>query len=102
MPPRTQLAASSSSSSWPPARRPASRRQNPFQAAVREVSVKIETGKLLRILSTDLDAPAQEIADIYKRRWPIELFFRRVKQTLRIRPSSAPARTPCASRSPWR
>ena len=46
--------------------------------------VKTETGKVLRILSNDLDAPAQEIADLYKRRWAIELFFRWIKQTLRI------------------
>ena len=42
------------------------------------------TGKVLRILTNDLDAPAQEIADLYKRRWQIELFFRWVKQTLKI------------------
>ena len=52
--------------------------------AVREVRVRIETGKVLRILSNDLDASAQEIADLYKRRWAIELFFRWVKQTLKI------------------
>jgi len=28
---------------------------------------------------------AREIADLYKRRWAIELFFRWVKQTLRIK-----------------
>jgi IS4 transposase len=33
----------------------------------------------------DLDAAAQEIADLYKRRWAIALFFRWVKQTLKIR-----------------
>ena len=44
----------------------------------------IETGKVLRILTNDLLAPAQEIADLYKRRWAIELFFRWVKQTLKI------------------
>src|SRR5207248_11023720 len=43
-----------------------------------------ETGKVLRILSNDLDATAQEIADLYRRRWAIELFFRWVKQTLKI------------------
>jgi hypothetical protein len=59
-------------------------RKNPMQAAVREVVVMTETGKRLRILSNDLDAPAQEIADLYKRRWLIELFFRLMKQTLRI------------------
>jgi len=64
--------------------RQARSRQNPFQDPVREVRVKTETGKVLRILCNDLDAPAQEIADLYKRRWAIELFFRWVKQTLKI------------------
>lgn len=66
-----------------PARQAKSRR-NPMQQAVREVRVMIETGKVLRILSNDLDASAQEIADLYRRRWAIELFFRWVKQTLKI------------------
>jgi len=66
-----------------PARQAKSRR-NPMQAAVREVVVTTETGKRLRILTNDLDAPAQEIADLYKRRWLIELFFRLMKQMLRI------------------
>jgi IS4 transposase len=65
--------------------RQASRRQNPFQAKVREVRVRIETGTVLRILSNDLKASARDIADLYKRRWAIELFFRWVKQTLKIR-----------------
>lgn len=62
----------------------ANSRNNPMQHAVREVRVEIDTGKVLRILSNDLDASAQEIADLYKRRWAIELFFRWVKQTLKI------------------
>jgi hypothetical protein len=66
-----------------PARQARSRR-NPMADAVREVRVATETGKVLRILSNDLDAPATEIADLYRRRWAIELFFRWVKQTLRI------------------
>jgi IS4 transposase len=65
--------------------RMARNRKNPFQDPVREVRVKIETGKVLRILTNDLDAPASEIADLYKRRWQIELFFRWVKQTLKIK-----------------
>lgn len=60
-------------------------RKNPFQDPVREIRVKIQTGKVLRILTNDLDAPAPEIADLYKRRWQIELFFRWVKQTLKIK-----------------
>jgi hypothetical protein len=59
--------------------------RNPFQDAVREVRVKTDTGKVLRIFCNDLDATAQEIADLYKRRWAIELFFRWIKQTLKIR-----------------
>ncbi len=66
-----------------PARQARSRR-NPMADAVREVRVLTETGKELRILSNDLDAPAQEIADLYKQRWQIELFFRWIKQTLKI------------------
>jgi hypothetical protein len=65
--------------------RQGSGRPNAMKDAVREVRVKTETGKVLRLLSNDLDATAQEIADLYKRRWAIELFFRWVKQTLRIR-----------------
>jgi hypothetical protein len=65
--------------------RQAKNRKNPFGKPVREIGVVLETGKVLRILSNDLDAPAQEIADLYKRRWAIELFFRFVKQTLKIR-----------------
>jgi IS4 transposase len=63
----------------------ANSRKNPLQVPVREISVTIETGKLLRIVTNDLDAPAEEIADLYKQRWQIELFFRWVKQTLRIK-----------------
>jgi hypothetical protein len=60
-------------------------RRNPMgHAAVREIRVMTETGKQLRILSNDLEASAQEIADLYKRRWAIELFFRWIKQTLKI------------------
>jgi Transposase DDE domain/Domain of unknown function (DUF4372) len=64
--------------------RQANSRKNPMQVAVREVVVMTETGVMLRILSNDLDAPAREIADLYKLRWQIELFFRLMKQTLKI------------------
>jgi hypothetical protein len=66
-----------------PARLAASRR-NPMSELVREVRVVIETGKVLRILTNDLKAGAREIADLYRRRWAIELFFRWIKQTLKI------------------
>jgi hypothetical protein len=60
-------------------------RKNPFQDPVREIGVALEDGTVLRVVTNDLDAHAQEIADLYKRRWAIELFFRWVKQTLRIK-----------------
>jgi hypothetical protein len=62
------------------------RRQHPLSGQhLREVHVRIPTGKILRLISNDLTATAQEIADLYKLRWQIELFFRWVKQTLRIK-----------------
>jgi Transposase DDE domain/Domain of unknown function (DUF4372) len=66
-------------------RRQARSRKNPFQDPVRELRVRTETGKILRIVTNDLDAPADEIADLYKRRWQVELFFRWVKHALKIR-----------------
>jgi hypothetical protein len=65
-------------------KRLAASRQNPMAGLVREVRIIIETGKMLRIFTNDLEASAQDIADLYKRRWAIELFFRWVKQTLKI------------------
>jgi IS4 transposase len=62
----------------------ANSRKNPVQVPVREIRVLIDTGKVLRLVTNDLDAPAQEIADLYKSRWQIELFFRWVKQNLKI------------------
>lgn len=67
-----------------PARLAASR-TNPFLEPVREIRVRIDNGKILRILSNDIDAQASEIAALYKRRWQIELFFRWIKQTLKIK-----------------
>jgi hypothetical protein len=65
-------------------KRLAASRRNPMSGLVREIRVAIETGKVLRIFTNDLNASAQDIADLYKRRWAIELFFRWVKQTLKI------------------
>ncbi|MDE1974860.1 MAG: IS4 family transposase [Hyphomicrobiales bacterium] len=65
--------------------RQARSRINPFQDPVRELRVRTETGTILRVVTNDLDAPADEIAELYKRRWQIELFFRWVKHALKIR-----------------
>ncbi len=66
-------------------RRQAETRRNPLQDEVREVEVRSDNGKIPRILTNDLASPAQVIAGLYKRRWTIELYFRRIKQTLAIR-----------------
>lgn len=60
-------------------------RHNPCGRDLREIHVRLDSGKVLRLVSNDLDAPAEEIAELYKTRWQIELFFRWVKHTLKIR-----------------
>jgi hypothetical protein len=44
-----------------------------------------ETGKRLKFLTNNFMLPALTIAQIYKRRWEVELFFRWIKQHLRIK-----------------
>ena len=44
-----------------------------------------ETGKSLVFLTNNFDLPALTIAQLYKCRWRVELFFKWVKQNLRIK-----------------
>ena len=44
-----------------------------------------ETGKQLRFLTNNFTLPAVTIAQIYKQRWQVELFFKWIKQHLRIK-----------------
>jgi len=44
-----------------------------------------EAGKRYVFLTNDSDLPALVIAEIYKRRWKVETFFRWIKQNLRIK-----------------
>jgi hypothetical protein len=62
----------------------AASRRNPLQGPVREIRLLSDSGRELRIVTNDLKAPAAEIAELYRQRWQIELFFRWIKQTLRI------------------
>lgn len=66
-----------------PQRLAASRRQ-PFAAPIRLVTVRISTGRVLTLVTNDLRSPASEIADLYKSRWEVELFFKWIKQNLRL------------------
>lgn len=47
--------------------------------------VDIETGKRLRFLTNNFLVPALTIAKLYRCRWQVELFFRWIKQHLRIK-----------------
>ncbi len=60
-------------------------RHHPLDRDLREIHVVIETGKKLRIVTNDLNSPAEVIADLYQARWEVELFFRWIKQTLKIK-----------------
>lgn len=63
----------------------AASRTNPFSKPGRCIGVRLDTGKTITLFSNDLTSPAEEIAKLYQTRWQIELFFRWLKQHLRIR-----------------
>jgi IS4 transposase len=44
-----------------------------------------DTGKRLKFLTNNFTLPALTIAQIYKQRWQVELFFKWIKQHLRIK-----------------
>ena len=44
-----------------------------------------ETGNRLDFLTNHMTLPARTIADIYKERWQVEIFFRFIKQNLKIK-----------------
>ena len=60
-------------------------RQNPYAKPVRMVRVVRDDGQTLDLLTNDLAAEARAIAALYQARWQVELFFRWVKQNLKIK-----------------
>jgi transposase len=57
-----------------------------YPGPLRRVSYfDVETKKRLVFLTNNFTLPALTIAQIYKRRWQIELFFKWIKQNLRIK-----------------
>ena len=61
-----------------------SARSNPYAKPVRAIGVRLDNGRTITLVSNDLDSPAHDIASLYKRRWQIELFFKWIKQNLKL------------------
>ena len=60
-------------------------RKNPYQQELRRVVAKNNEGKEIQIITNDFTSTADEIAAKYSQRWQIELFFKWLKQNLKIK-----------------
>jgi IS4 transposase len=61
-------------------------KKNSYTGTLREITVaRPDKDKTLIIITNKLDAPATEIAALYKKRWDIELLFKWLKQNLKIK-----------------
>ncbi|MGA3242009.1 MAG: transposase, partial [Bryobacteraceae bacterium] len=59
---------------------------NAYPEVLRRISyLDVETRKRLKFLTNNFTLPALTIAQIYKCRWQVELFFKWIKQHLRIK-----------------
>ena len=56
-----------------------------YPEQLRWVRFKDPTGKTLIFLTNNTTLPAPAIAQLYKNRWQVELFFQWIKQHLRIK-----------------
>ena len=56
-----------------------------YPSPLRRIRVKDADGKTLVFLTNNTDLPARTIAELYRCRWQIELFFKWIKQHLRIK-----------------
>jgi hypothetical protein len=56
-----------------------------YPAPLRRIVVKDETGKRISFLTNNFALQPEKIAALYKQRWQVELFFKWIKQHLRIK-----------------
>lgn len=56
-----------------------------YDTELREVVVAREGKSPLHLITNDHNRTAKEIADLYKERWQIELFFKWIKQNLKVK-----------------
>lgn len=57
-----------------------------YPGKIRRIKFRnLETGKTLVFLTNNFNPKATEVAQLYKHRWKIELFFKWVKQHLKIK-----------------
>ncbi len=60
--------------------------KHPYQGKLRRISYyDPDTGKKLVFMTNRFDLATQTICDLYKSRWDVELFFKTMKQQLRIK-----------------
>ncbi|MCR5623587.1 MAG: DUF4372 domain-containing protein [Treponema sp.] len=60
--------------------------EHPASVTLRQiVSRDRNTGKEIQLLTNMFDADQLEVAVIYKKRWTVELFFKMIKQKLRVK-----------------
>jgi len=63
-----------------------SQRGQRYQGKLRRITYKDpDTGKRLTFLTNRFDLATQTICDLYKARWKVELFFKTLKQQLRVK-----------------
>jgi len=60
-----------------------SQRRYPYQ--LRRIRYRDNTGKIYTFLTNHMELPALTICELYRQRWQIELFFKWIKQHLRIK-----------------
>lgn len=64
---------------------PGAGRRNRYTAPLRRVTIERPGKAALVLVTNDLERTATEIGDAYKARWQIELFFKWIKQNLRLK-----------------